>query len=122
MKYHWWREQPVLEIIIDTTINTRDEAYQISKLMVDQIEESGYPHVIVILDLSPLKSAPSATTLLSGSLPETLKIEHLILVNAPTLFRFAVLPFAHLRDKIHFVSSSDLAHEKTFALLPQLPA
>ncbi len=120
MAHQWWPNQPVLEVSVNGNIANRDQAHAITKSMVDDIEASHYRHVIVILDLSALGSSPSATALLAGNLPETMKIEHLIMVNAPGLFRLATMPFVHLRNKIHFVRSSKEAMEKADALLGQM--
>ncbi len=121
MQHQWWPDQPVLEVAVQGSISNRDEAYQFTKSMVDQIEASHYRHVIVILNLTALGSSPSAAALLAGNLPETLKIEHLIMIGAPMLFRLAAMPFAHLRNKIHFVGSESEAKTKANQLLPRLP-
>ena len=121
MRHEWWPAQPVLEVEVNGAISTRAQAYELTKTMVDDIEQSGYPHVVVILDLTSLGQSPSATTLLAGSLPETLKIEHLVMVNAPQLFRLAAMPFIHLRNKLHFVSSLSAGRAKATDLLVRLP-
>ena len=122
MDYQWWEGQPVLEVNVKGGISNRDEAFNLAKSMVDQIEQSGYPHVIVILDLSDLGRSPSAAALIGGNLPETLKIEHLVMVNAPGIFRIVTMPFRHLRNKLHFVSSQADAAEKARSLLPKVRA
>lgn len=121
MHHEWWPDQPVLEVEMSGSIATRDQAYQLTKSMVDEIEASGYPHVIVILDLTALGQSPSASSLLAGSLPETMKIEHLVMINAPQLFRLAAMPFFHLRNKLHFVDGETAAQAKAKSLLPRLP-
>lgn len=121
MENQWWADQPVLEVKVTGGISSREQAYQLTKSMVDDIETSAYPHVIVILDLSSLGQSPSAAALLGGNLPETLKIEHLVLIKAPFLFKMAAMPFAHLRDKLHFVDNPAQAKAKATQLLPRLP-
>ncbi|MEP7289025.1 MAG: hypothetical protein ABI947_24995 [Chloroflexota bacterium] len=120
MEHQWWPGQPVLEVNVQGSIANREQAYALSKSMVDQIEGSNYKHVIVILDLTALGQSPSAAALLGGNLPETLKIEHLVMINAPGLFRFATMPLVHLRHKLHFVNSAAAAKAKATELLPKL--
>src|SRR5262245_20222577 len=121
MEHEWWPDQPVLDVAVKGSIANRDQAYQFTKSMVDEIEASRYRHVVVILDLSDLGKSPSAAALVAGNLPETLKIEHLILIRASMLFRLAAMPFAQLRNKIHFVGSHDEANTKANQLLARLP-
>jgi hypothetical protein len=121
MEHQWWPDQPVLEVAVQGSIANRDDAYQFTKSMVDEIEGSPYRHVVVILDLSALGNSPSAAALLAGNLPETLKIEHLILIRASMLFKLAAMPFAQLRNKIHFVGSQNEAKAKADQLLSRLP-
>lgn len=119
--YHWWPNQPVLEVHLTGAIDNREQAYSVASTVVREIEASVYPHVVVILDLTALKKSPSAVALLAGSLPETIRIEHLILIGAPALARIATLPFKDLREKIHFVSRADTPSLAS-QLLPRLPA
>jgi hypothetical protein len=121
MEHEWWPGQPVLEVAVKGAIANREQAYQFTKSLVDEIEASAYRHVVVILDLSALGSSPSAAALLAGNLPETMKIEYLIMVRAPMLFRLAAMPFAELRNKIHFVGSQSEAKTKADDLLARLP-
>ncbi len=121
MNYQWWAGQPVFEIHAQGNIQTREEALKLTKTMVDAIEASSYMHVVVLLDLTGLGQSPATAALLSGSLPATDKIEHLILVNAPMLMRMAAMPFVQLRDKIHFVSSFSDAQSQARTLAAQLP-
>jgi hypothetical protein len=79
MNYRWWEGQPVLEVNVTGGISNREEAFELAKSMVDQIESSGYRQVVVILDLTELGRSPSAAALIGGNLPETLKIEHLVM-------------------------------------------
>ena len=121
MDYQWWPGQPVFEVSVTGGVANREQAFNLAKTMVDQIEGSGYPHVIVILDLSDLGQSPSAAALLGGALPETPKIEHMILINAPLLMRLAASAFVHLRDKLHFVKNRSQADAKAQTLLFRLP-
>ena len=121
MEPKWWPNQPVLEVKIEGNITDREQAFGITKQMVDDIESSKYSHVIVILDLTALGQSPSGAALLAGNLPQTYKIEHLVMINAPSLFRVATMPLFHLRNKLHYVSSQSEANEKARDLLPRLP-
>ena len=120
MQHKWWPDQPVLEVKIEGSIADRDQALGITKQMVDDIEASKYQHVIVILDLTALGQSPSAAALLAGNLPQTYKIEHLVMINAPGLFKVATMPLFSLRNKLHYVSSQSEATTKANALLPRL--
>jgi hypothetical protein len=122
VEYRWWPNQPVLTVTLRGGISNREQAYALAKTIVDQIEGSGYPHVIVILDLTDLASSPAAAALLAGAIPETLKIEHLIMIKAPGLLRLATLPLIQLRGKLHFVDSAEAANSKSSELLPKLPS
>jgi hypothetical protein len=117
----WWPEQPVLNVTVTGTITNRDQAYSLAQSMVRQLEASAYAHIIVILDMTALGGSPSAAVLLGGSLPPTNKIEHLVLIKAPGMFRMAALGMIHLRNKLHFVGSSEDAKRKATELLPRLP-
>ena len=121
MENRWWPDQPVLEVRVAGSITTREQAVALTKSMVDSIEASHYAHVIVILDLSALGQSPSAATLLGGNLPETNKIEHLVLINAPFLFRMAGSAVPTLRGKLHFEGNDPAAQAKARSLLPKLP-
>jgi hypothetical protein len=121
MDYKWWTAQPVLEVTVEGGIETREEAFDLAQSMVAQIEQSGYKHLIVILDLTSLGQSPSGAALLGGNLPKTYKIEHMVLINAPHLLRLATMPIFKLRNKLHFVTSSDEAYRKTNDLLKRLP-
>jgi|GEM_PF-1133030 len=121
MENQWWQGQPVLEVAVGGNITTREQAFTLSKTIVDDIEASHYPHVIVILDLSKLGQSPNAASLIGGNLPQTNKIEHLVMINAPMLFRMATMPLVHLRDKLHFLGNPAAAKVKAQELLPRLP-
>ncbi len=121
MDNQWWPGQPVLQVMVDGKIENRDQALALTKSMVDDIEASNYAHVIVILDLSALGGSPSAAALLGGNLPETFKIEHLVMVRAPFLLRMAGAGFPQLRGKLHFVDNAAAARTKATELLPKLP-
>jgi hypothetical protein len=121
MQHQWWPNQPVLEVKIEGNIADRDQAFSVTKQMVDDIESSKYRHVIVILDLTALGQSPSAAALLAGNLPQTYKIEHLVMINAPSLFRVATMPLFTLRNKLHYVGSDSEANKKANELLPRLP-
>lgn len=121
MENRWWPGQPVLEVTVNGTIANREQAFALTKSMVDSIEASDYEHVIVILDLTQLGQSPSAATLLGGSLPETYKIEHLVMINAPMLLRMAAGALIQLRNKLHFVGNANAAKAKATELLPRLP-
>jgi hypothetical protein len=120
MEHKWWPNQPVLEVKIEGNIADRDQAFGFTKQMVDAIEALPYRHVIVILDLTALGQSPSGAALLAGNLPQTYKIEHLVMINAPGLFKVATMPLFHLRNKLHYVSSQSEATAKANALLPRL--
>ncbi len=120
MEPKWWPNQPVLEVKIEGNITDREQAFGITKQMVDDIESSKYSHVIVILDLTALGQSPSGAALLAGNLPQTYKIEHLVMINAPSLFRVATMPLFHLRNKLHYVGSQSEANKKANDLLPKL--
>ncbi len=120
MEPKWWPNQPVLEVKIEGNITDREQAFGITKQMVDDIESSKYSHVIVILDLTALGQSPSGAALLAGNLPQTYKIEHLVMINAPSLFRVATMPLFHLRNKLHYVGSQAEANKKANELLPKL--
>ena len=117
----WWPGQPVLNVTVTGTIANRDQAYTLAQSMVGALESSEFKHVIVILDLTALGGSPSAAVLLGGSLPPTNKIEHLVLINAPGMFRMAALGMIHLRNKLHFVGNAADAIRKASELLPRLP-
>lgn len=117
----WWPGQPVLSVTVIGTITNRDQAYTLAQAMVGALEASAYAHVIVILDLTALGGSPSAAVLLGGSLPPTNKIEHLVLINAPGMFRMAAMGMLHLRGKLHFVGNAADAKRKATELLPRLP-
>jgi len=117
----WWPDKPVLEVKVEGNITSREQAFTLSEEVVNQIEASGYQHVIVILDLTPLGQSPTGAALLGGNLPKTYKIEHLILVNAPGVLRIATIPLFQLRNKLHFVDSEVVAHDKAVQLLARLP-
>jgi hypothetical protein len=121
LHHEWWPEQPVLHITINGSITQREQAFALATLIVDSIEASGYAHVIVILDMTALGQSPSATALLAGNLPETMKIEHLVMINAPGMFRMATMPLLHLRHKLHYVTAAAAATTKAQELLPRLP-
>lgn len=123
MNYNWWAEQkPVLEVAVEGAITSRDQAFTMAKGIVDQIESSTFPHVVLIWDLSKMGNAPSAAALLGGALPQTNKIEHLVMINAPMAFKLAAMPMFHLRNKLHFVDNAAQATAKARELLPKLPA
>jgi hypothetical protein len=117
----WWSGQPVLQVTVSGKIDNRDQALALTKSMVDDIEASSYAHVIVILDLTALGGSPSAAVLLGGSLPQTYKIEQLVMVKAPFLFRMAGAGFPQLRGKLHFVDQVSDARTKATELLSKLP-
>jgi len=122
MEYKWWPDQKaVLEVAVEGEIKTRDQAFEMAKGIVDQIEASTFPHVILVWDLSKMGNAPSAAALLGGALPKTNKIEHLVMVNAPGGFKLAAMPLFHLRHKLHFVDTGAQASAKARELLPKLP-
>lgn len=113
----WWQDQPVLEVKVNGSIENRDQAYQLTKTIVDAIEASNYKQIVVTLDLTALGQSPSTATLLAGNIPETFKIQHLVFVNAPMLIRMAVVPLLHLRGKLHFEGSAAGAERKAESLL-----
>jgi len=121
IEHAWWLNQPVLEVRVNGAITTREEAYALTQGMVTEIESVSYPHVIVILDLSGLVNSPAAGGLLAGSLPQTYKIEHLVMINAPGMLRMATMPLIQLRNKLHFLGNSVDAKRKVTELLPRLP-
>lgn len=121
IEHSWWPEQPVLAVTVKGAITTRDEALALTQRMVTEIERASYAHVIVILDLTGLVNSPAAGALLAGSLPQTFKIEHLVLVNAPGMLRMATMPLIQLRNKLHFLGSIADARRKATELLPRLP-
>jgi hypothetical protein len=112
----WWQDEPVLEVKLNGSIENRDQAFRLTQVIVNAIEGSSYQKVIVILDLSALGKSPSAAALLAGNIPETFKIEHLVMVNAPMLIKMAVMPFVHLRGKLHFESNQRAAEQKAESL------
>ncbi|MHB8626954.1 MAG: hypothetical protein ACYDBJ_22245 [Aggregatilineales bacterium] len=116
----WWPGQPVLNVQVQGTIANRDQAYTLAQSMVGALEASAYAHVIVILDLTALGGSPSAAILLGGNLPPTNRIEHLVLINAPGMFRMAALGMIHLRNKLHFVGNAADAKRKATELLARL--
>lgn len=120
--HSWWPEKPVLELPVVGSIASREQALATTQAMVDDIEASSYKHVIVILDLSKMERSPSATALLAGALPKTDKIEHLVIVGAPFLFKMAAAPLVHLRNKIHFVDNAEAGRSKATGLISKLPA
>jgi hypothetical protein len=117
----WWPGQPVLNVTVTGSIANRDQAFALAKSMVDELEASAYKHAIVILDMTALGGSPSAAVLLGGSLPPTNKIEHLVMINAPGMFRMATMGMFHLRGKLHFVGNTAEAKQKATELLPRLP-
>jgi hypothetical protein len=117
----WWQDEPVLEVTLNGSIENREQAFRLTQVIVNAIEASPYQHVVVILDLSKLGQSPTAASLLAGNIPETLKIEHLVMINAPLLIRMAVTPFVHLRGKLHFEGSARAAEQKAEALRKRLP-
>ena len=121
IEHAWWPNQPVLEVKVNGSITTREQALALTKGMVDEIEAAVYNHVIVILDLSGLVNSPAAGGLLAGSLPQTYKIEHLVMINAPGMLRMATMPLIQLRNKLHFLGNTADAKRKATELLPRLP-
>jgi hypothetical protein len=121
LEHKWWEGRPVLEVTVEGGISTREEAFTLADTIVTQIEQSVYRHVIVILDLTSLGGSPSGATLIGGNLPKTLKIEHLIMVNAPSLLKVVTMPLFMLRNKLHYVESRAEANKKANDLMPRLP-
>ena len=121
IEHAWWPDQPVLDVRVNGAITTREQALALTQGMVNEIEAVAYVHVIVILDLSGLVNSPAAGALLAGSLPQTYKIEHLIMINAPGMLRMATMPLIQLRNKLHFMGSMADARRKATELLPRLP-
>lgn len=116
----WWQDEPVLEVQLNGSIEHREHAFKLTQVIVNAIEASSYQKVIVILDLTAMGQSPSAATLLAGNIPETFKIEHLVMVNAPMLIRMAVMPLVHLRGKLHFEGSPRAAEQKAELLIKRL--
>ena len=121
IEHAWWPDEPVLDVRVNGAITTREQALALTQGMVNEIEAVAYVHVIVILDLSGLVNSPAAGALLAGSLPQTYKIEHLIMINAPGMLRMATMPLIQLRNKLHFMGSMADARRKATELLPRLP-
>jgi hypothetical protein len=77
----WWPDKPVLEMTVRGSITDRTQAFALAEGIVDQIESTKYSHVILVLDLNELGRSPSAAVLLGGALPETNRIEHLVMMK-----------------------------------------